>query len=1119
MFLNLLNVRIKCLLFQVLLNDKLGSCLPWILPRDVFTDTVSLITDETEKKLIESSYRDDDTVEPFTCNLTVFHSNESKKGKSTQTKMAQIEAVWKKYMTEENQQRYLKSGLETEINLGLISKRVPPDNVFVVMRSFTDVTGVSELYMDVVNGERDQHSLATIQHLKELIDNNVPNSNIVKFDVQWTPNDLDPAKVAEHAQYIQNFCETLRKDLTGKLQSIMDTHSSTILPLNIPDKIYQEVAAHTSLCQNLQHIYTPSLPVLSRISAYLTNSDEFPMVLVCDAEVDTHALTSHVVSLISDNNAATVVRFLGLTPESKSIGSMVAGICIQMGHLYCQPVACLDLPNFHELMQHACEQRPLIIVLGEVTEAVIDWVPEQLPPHVKAVVLTSNHQVVLEMKRQMPRDCFVQVPCLTTNASNEMVKKMIALSSIEDSKIPSVIHDQSHTVVASLGVQLFCDLSSLSVISGDQPTRTELSFQQLFQKLESTFSHIIVSKLICFLLLSQSGLSSFHIAAILSQDEEILKALKLSDPTTVFHTLFFMWLEIKTCLQPFLHVFTFNGVLLHVLFSTHLRTLLMRRYLSEGSADKVHQHLCAFYESVTSDNEEQAAKHLFYLKNFKILKYLEYPYQCSQCKRGNFNNQFIFNMDWLRAKIAATSTLCVLGDMDEQQKVNSEVKLLYQALALSAGALDICHSQITSQFLSRLSEILDHSQHTNIGKLLQTCQGETDVRLEAMSTCLLHPNSQIPPPISDDELSGLYWVPGHTTFIISLSSNSDEITVWDRKTHKFVRKLTGVHRPQDLKMVDSFQAVVLCNRELLIYDLDQGCLETKLRGVLNLKQPMFGVRNDESVITLSRNRMYINVLDIESGDTVATFKAGEDRFLNSLLISKNGKILVCGDETQKPSPLLVWELQERRLIHDLRMAQHQFITSIMDITDDGHYVVCACEELESEAPNFLVVYDLLSGQVFKIWKWKHSCTSLAVVTATKSVVSMLDTGDVLVWDLESGSVRFHMKGVNAVCNQIVLASQCHLCLTWYKGESILPHARTLCIWDLEIGSMVACLTLDDKPTCIEISPFGDSIILGLPRQNDIITFSLTSVESESSDSGEEEACYGDPTNNGAIIQV
>lgn len=50
--------------------------------------------------------------------------------------------------------------------------------------------------------------------------------------------------------------------------------------------------------------------------------------------------------------------------------------------------------------------------------------------------------------------------------------------------------------------------------------------------------------------------------------------------------------------------------------------------------------------------------------------------------------------------------------------------------------------------------------------------------------------------------------------------------------------------------------------------------------------------------------MYVNMINLDTDNLETTFKVGEDRFLNSLLVSKNGKICVCGDETQKPFPLL-----------------------------------------------------------------------------------------------------------------------------------------------------------------------------------------------------------------------
>ena len=78
-------------------------------------------------------------------------------------------------------------------------------------------------------------------------------------------------------------------------------------------------------------------------------------------------------------------------------------------------------------------------------------------------------------------------------------------------------------------------------------------------------------------------------------------------------------------------------------------------------------------------------------------------------------------------------------------------------------------------------------------------------------------------------------------------------------------------------------------------------------------------------------------------DNMFLFKAGEDRYLNSLLVSDNGQIMVCGDEVQKPFPLLVWNLNQRKLVYDLRQAKHEFITSIQSISSSGRFMVCGCQ--------------------------------------------------------------------------------------------------------------------------------------------------------------------------------
>lgn len=58
---------------------------------------------------------------------------------------------------------------------------------------------------------------------------------------------------------------------------------------------------------------------------------------------------------------------------------------------------------------------------------------------------------------------------------------------------------------------------------------------------------------------------------------------------------------------------------------------------------------------------------------------------------------------------------------------------------------------------------------------------------------------------------------------------------------------------------------------------------------MNQNMPYFGLHSSTKLVALARSRMHVNLIDIETGTIEAYFKAGEDRFLNSLLVSGNGR--------------------------------------------------------------------------------------------------------------------------------------------------------------------------------------------------------------------------------------
>ena len=114
-------------------------------------------------------------------------------------------------------------------------------------------------------------------------------------------------------------------------------------------------------------------------------------------------------------------------------------------------------------------------------------------------------------------------------------------------------------------------------------------------------------------------------------------------------------------------------------------------------------------------------------------------------------------------------------------------------------------------------------------------------------------------------------------YVIALSTESDELVVWSIYEDRAVRTLKGIPRPRDLHVVDCggegggsgsgcpLRAVVLCNRELMLYDLNGGALLTKLKGVMNQKMPYYGLHSEHYVVALSRNRMYVNMINLGTG--------------------------------------------------------------------------------------------------------------------------------------------------------------------------------------------------------------------------------------------------------------
>lgn len=135
------------------------------------------------------------------------------------------------------------------------------------------------------------------------------------------------------------------------------------------------------------------------------------------------------------------------------------------------------------------------------------------------------------------------------------------------------------------------------------------------------------------------------------------------------------------------------------------------------------------------------------------------------------------------------------------------------------------------------------------------------------------------------------------------------------------------------------------------------------------------------------------------------------------------------------------------MLYDLRIPHHDFITSLSAITHEGSYVCVVAKELNEPTPNFIVVYDLQSGTLFK--KWKPSCNtvSLAISQGNACVIAGLEDARIVIWDLVTGNCKYTLSGHNAPVTLLKLDPLGKVLLS---GDT---ECRDMCIrmWELNSG--------------------------------------------------------------------
>ncbi|XP_077503661.1 NACHT domain- and WD repeat-containing protein 1 isoform X3 [Amblyomma americanum] len=1210
----------------VLLNEKLENQLPHILPASLPSDVLTSVADAVEspeqRQLLLDWYMEDLNSVPKCYRLhaireripDIISTNPSAKAAALelwQKESSQMVEALRSALTAEQRAKYLVSVVEEELEAAVLNDSQKPLCCLWMERRFTHrgpqrSNSVVGTLIEPAEGSGpvDLSDSKRYNLVRAQLEDRLPESQKLVLRVKWSREGPTPT---ENAEYFDELSTTLSRDLKAMVDTVVeeDTTDETTRPCRgVEQQLYVELVQQAQTCLSLSEAFIGRAEMLTRLEKYLRSKLRNPIVLHGVKGSGKSSLLARVAQLCETwvPEAPVIARFVGTSPDSDTQEQLLRSICEHCCALYGMHaiLASKSITEQHEalgvLLDKVSHQRPLIILLDGLDQMTkhsacgFDWLPSELPPHVKVVLTVRDGSKELEdlkAKLKNQEQCFIDLgPCGVDECKDIFHKSLERRSRTVSAK-------QMESISASLQQSpspLLAALLASAVLhwhGTDEPTIFHSEDEVasfLFDQLKKEVDPKVTSLVLGLLSASRHGLSDKEITDVVSSYESVLSGMPhVHQKRPLKRCPFAVWALVHAGLDSFLRVRVVEGYVLNTwsgdlyrtlcrehgpgVEATHVCILALFDYFQSVLTAETSSIILSSASEVDSGSQcvlPNVPKHTVFSNR---RKHNELPFYClhlnhlareklanvdallsrlqvangpagdgAPVKYGDSGDssealsqivriQFLLNPEWLQVKVCCCDPYFLLEELDMFLNLNpgdTECAMLRELVQLSSYALRYDGRQFAAHVTARLRNVIateaSSLKFPRLKNLYEMAQRFPS--LVPVSDYLREPSRKpVPAVLSEEErgrtLGQLYTIRGDASHMVSL--NRSDLLVWDVFGESIVRRLTGLSEPRDLKMVDRFRALVLCNRELKVYSLDEGRLLVKLKGVMNQKMAYFGLHSQDYVVALSRNRMYVNMLNLTSGDLETTFKVGEDRFLNSLLVSGNGKICVCGDETQKPFPLLVWDLANRKLLYDLRIPHHEFITRLSAISGDGHYVVCVCRELSDSAPNFIIVYDLQSGTLFKKWKPERNSCSIAISSQGGCVVNGLDNCFVLVWDLATGARRFTLKGHNAPVDQIRLDESGFKSLT-YNSDGI---DRSVRVWDVMKGECLAVFTPDLAVTCCELTLDGKAVVMGLEGYDRVFCHLLHDGEGDQSlpESRLASNTYGNVSNCGKVFDV
>uniref|UniRef100_H2Y0Z1 Uncharacterized protein n=1 Tax=Ciona intestinalis TaxID=7719 RepID=H2Y0Z1_CIOIN len=559
------------------------------------------------------------------------------------------------------------------------------------------------------------------------------NSSLVKtYKVKWAAGKGITEKSKSHSAYLTKFCHDFVTDFkTAISQAVSNSGKQEEKAAEKSDLLFDEVIHHAAFAQTKLKSFCGRSQLIETILSKLDgDTSSQPVVAFGESGRGKTALMAKLVDSRRNmsSNESLVYRFLGTSPHSSNIHSVLQSITLQICELIPTPPPLYhELQNFTSLVMKFNEVldtasavisrgdtqthlgEKLIIFLDSLDQLSeldgahrflcnnrLNWLPKHLPPHVHIILSTLpdlNLGILDTLHRTLPSSNFTEVTDLDRETGCEILNTWLkdsgrTLSQPQHDFVMDAFVKSPQPLYLKLAfdeARLWKSYTDVSSLYLGKSAKEAISL--FFKRLENTHGELFVARSIGYLVASRNGLGEAELNDLLSLDNEVLDCSyrHWSPPShNVVRIPTLLWTRLRNDLGADIVERQSTGYTVLALYHRQFIEVARQRYLGSDVKEKVHQNIAEYFLGKWSDGKKKSLKLniwknkemkanrnvatqplKFTAKIFNFRKLDELPFQLlSAGMWQELNDVVVSSADWLTHKIEAFSIKEMLQDYD-----------------------------------------------------------------------------------------------------------------------------------------------------------------------------------------------------------------------------------------------------------------------------------------------------------------------------------------------------------------------------------------------------------------------------------------------------------------------